>query len=100
MEPRKICFFYRGVNLSNDLIEQYRKKCAETANEKENAMIIFSAITSTSRNREKAEQFGNAVFVIEISELNGYDVSPYSGLNEEEQLVRCHFYLYIRSCVC
>ncbi|CAF5044028.1 unnamed protein product, partial [Rotaria sp. Silwood1] len=47
----------------------------------------FPVFTSTSRNREKAQQFGKVLFVIEIGESDGYDISLYSELDEEEHVL-------------
>jgi hypothetical protein len=88
---------YRGANLSDDLIAQYREKCAATA-ECQN-QVEFPSFTSTSRNRMKAEQFGNVLFVIELIEYKGRDVSPYSEYDEEEHLLAPNFLFYVRSCV-
>ncbi|CAF2028788.1 unnamed protein product [Rotaria magnacalcarata] len=88
---------YRGANFSQDLIEQYRRISALP--EANRGSCQFTAFTSTSRNREKAQQFGNVLFVIEISEADGCDVSSYSEFNEEEHLLNPHFYFFIQSCI-
>ncbi|CAF1443690.1 unnamed protein product [Rotaria sp. Silwood1] len=54
-------YFYRGANLSDDLIQQYRDNIG--------AYLTFPAFTSTSRNRKKAEQFGNVLFIIRADSL-------------------------------
>ncbi len=82
---------YRGANLSDDLIDKYRNNLG--------AYLTFPAFTSTSRNRQKAEQFGNVLFIISISSLEGIDVSSYSDYpDEEEILLPNDFAFYIRSC--
>jgi hypothetical protein len=82
---------YCGANLSDDLIDKYRNNL--------DAYLTFPEFTSTSRNREKAEQFGNVLFIISISSLDGTDVSSYSDYpDEEEILLRNDFAFYIRSC--
>ncbi|CAF2155966.1 unnamed protein product [Rotaria magnacalcarata] len=87
---------YRGANLSNDQIEQYRNNIA---NGTERRYAQFPAFTSSSRSRPKAEQFANnALFIIEISSFDGRDVSPYSNFDEEEQQIDPYFSFYIRSC--
>lgn len=88
---------YRGAYLSDDLIEQYRQKCAATA--KCQDQVQFPSFTSTSRNRLKAEQFGNVLFVIEITEYKGRDVSSYSEYDEEEHLLVPGFLFYVQSCI-
>lgn len=77
--------------LSDDLIRQYRESIGVYLN--------FTTFTSTSRNRKKAEQSGNTLFVIDCTTLDGRDVSPYSDYpDEEETLISHDFAFYIRSC--
>ncbi len=82
---------YRGANLSDDLIAKYRDNIG--------AYLTFPAFTSTSRNREKAEQFGNVLFIISSSSFDGTDISSYSDYpDEEETLLKNDFAFYIRKC--
>jgi hypothetical protein len=92
-DTRRTMTLYRGANLSNDIIEQFRQQCG-------GARFAFPAFTSTSRNRAKAEQFGNVLFVIDIySKWDTEDVSSYSYYpHEEEDLLNPNFSFYIRSC--
>lgn len=84
---------YRGANLSNELIEQYRTAA------KEFYIPAFPSFTSTSRNQTKAEKFGNVLFVIDIRQSDGRDVASYSKYpHEEEILINPNFYFYIHSC--
>jgi hypothetical protein len=69
---------YRGANLSDDLIAKYRDTLG--------VYLTFPAFTSTSRNRKKAEQFGNVLFVIQCTSLEGKDVAPYSDYPDEEEI--------------
>ncbi|CAF1206772.1 unnamed protein product [Adineta ricciae] len=87
---------YRGDNLSNNLIGKWQK-------EKENARGYYrqlTAFTSTSRSREKAEFMDcNVLFIFDINEcFDGYDVSPFSCLNEEEFLLDPGTLFHIVSC--
>jgi hypothetical protein len=66
-------YVYRGANLSDDLIQQYRENIG--------VYLTFPAFTSTSRNRAKAEQFGNVLFIIHASSTSGNDVAPILGLS-------------------
>jgi hypothetical protein len=81
---------YRSSNLSDDSIEQFCQKadcCTDKA-------FHFPAFTSTSRNRRKAEFIGgNVLFVIDINEDDGRDLSPHALFDEEETLLlpRCVF---------
>lgn len=84
-------YVYRGANLSDDLIKKYR--------ENSEAYLTFPAFTSTSRNRKKAEQFGNVLFIIHAASTAGNNVAPYSDYpDEEETLLNADFAFYIRSC--
>ena len=86
---------YRGCNLNNNLIHQYRQKMVTDPH----GMVVFPAFTSTSKNRNKAEEFGNVLFVIDIDRrYDGSDVSPYSLYKEEEYLLAPYFAFSIRSC--
>ena len=83
---------YRGANLSDELIDQYRGKVDRYVN--------LPAFTSTSRNRKKTEQFGNALFIMDISSSHGSAVSCYSEYpDEEETLIKSDFAFYIESCL-
>ena len=84
-------YLYRGANLSDDLIQKFR--------ENTDTYLMFPAFTSTSRNRTKAEQFGNALFIIHTSSNSGNDVAPLSDYpDEEETLLDADFGFHIRSC--
>lgn len=87
----KKLYVYRGANLSDDLIQKYRDNIG--------AYMMFPACTSTSRNKAVAEQFGNVLFVLHVSTMDGFDVSPYSDFPEEEEmLLKSDYAFYIRSC--
>ncbi|CAF1107407.1 unnamed protein product [Didymodactylos carnosus] len=81
---------YRGAQLSDDMIEQYKDSIGKYR--------AFPAFTSTSRSRAKAEQFGNVLFEIQARNV-GADVSSYSVYpNEEEVLLPPYFNFCVRSC--
>jgi hypothetical protein len=84
---------FRGAQLPNGLIEQYRN-CSS------NERVLFPAYTSTSRNRSKAEFVaGNVLFVIDIYETDlTWNLSPYSVFDEEEQLLHSNYQFRIESC--
>ena len=92
-DREKTLHVYRGVYLPDNLIQCYRQEAS-----KSNKLFLFPAYTSTSRNQLKAEQFGNVLFVIQLSDYDSYDVSPYSCFDEEEQLIKPSFSFYIQSC--
>lgn len=84
-------YVYRGANLTDTLIDQYRENIG--------AYLTFPAFTSTSRNRAKAEQFGNVLFIIHTATNSGNDVAPYSDYpDEEEMLLTADYCFYIKSC--
>ncbi|CAF5168188.1 unnamed protein product, partial [Rotaria sp. Silwood1] len=45
----------------------------------------FQAYTSCSRNRKKAEEFGNTLFIMEVMYAFIADLSPLSEYSEEEE---------------
>ncbi|CAF2944036.1 unnamed protein product [Rotaria sp. Silwood2] len=74
---------YRGATLEPQQIVKYE----EMARDK-NAWGSFQAYTSTSRNRKKAEEFGNALFIMKVLFAFIADLSSLSEYeNEEEELV-------------
>ena len=80
---------YRGAQLSDAMIAEYRR-----AVHSDDSRRSFQAFTSCSRNRRKAEQFGNVLFIIEAEKRTSYrtlnmDISFLSAYpDEEEVLVR------------
>ena len=84
-------YVYRGANLTDDLIKQFQDNIG--------AYLMFPALTSTSRNRKKAEQFGNVLFIIHTSTQDGLDVVEFSDYpDEEEIMLKADYTFYIRSC--
>ncbi|CAF1359873.1 unnamed protein product [Didymodactylos carnosus] len=82
---------YRGTNLPPVTIEQF-----QLTKDK----IQFTAFTSTSRSRSKAEHCGgNVLFIIDVAEEDGRDVSSYSGYDEEEHLLHPGFFCFVKSCI-
>ncbi|CAF3850635.1 unnamed protein product [Rotaria sp. Silwood1] len=73
---------YRGANLLPEMIAKY-EDLKDTGD-----YGSFQAFTSCSRNRKKAEEFGNCLFILQIEFAFIADVSQlseYSG--EEEELI-------------
>ena len=73
---------YRGANLKPELVERYQ----QMANKDEYGS--FQSFSSCSRNRSKAEEFGNVLFIMKVlfaftADLSG--LSEYAA--EEEELV-------------
>ncbi|CAF3309334.1 unnamed protein product [Rotaria socialis] len=74
---------YRGANLSDDLIAQYVQLVRSS-----DQRGSFQAFTSSSRNRAKAEQFGNVLFVLRVNYAYTTDLSQLSEYpDEEEELI-------------
>ncbi|CAF3833720.1 unnamed protein product [Rotaria sp. Silwood1] len=74
---------YRGAELNKEQIASYEKMAKDNK-----AYGSFQAYTSCSRNREKAEEFGNTLFIMEVLIAFIADLSPLSEYtNEEEELV-------------
>ncbi|CAF1450764.1 unnamed protein product [Rotaria sordida] len=74
---------YRGATLTKEHIAAYAKMA-----EDDKAYGSFQAYTSCSRNRDKAEEFGNTLFIMEILFAFIADLSPLSEYSaEEEELV-------------
>ena len=71
---------YRGATLSEEQIASY----AEMAKSPKE-FRSFQAYTSCSRNRQKAEQFGNALFILEVLFAFTADLSPLSEYPDEEE---------------
>ncbi|CAF1512807.1 unnamed protein product [Rotaria magnacalcarata] len=81
MKTEKI--LYRGANLTNQQIATYEEMAACPEEHRS-----FQAFTSCSRNREKAEQFGNTLFIMEILFTFILDISELSEYpDEEEELI-------------
>ncbi|CAF4322217.1 unnamed protein product, partial [Rotaria sordida] len=74
---------YRGATLTEEQIIAYAKMA-----EDDKAYGSFQAYTSCSRNRDKAEEFGNTLFIMEVLIAFIADLSPLSEYSaEEEELV-------------
>ncbi|CAF4976656.1 unnamed protein product, partial [Rotaria sp. Silwood1] len=74
---------YRGAELNKEQIASYEEMAKD-----DKAYRSFQAYTSTSRNREKAEKFGNTLFIMEVLIAFIADLSLLSEYaNEEEELV-------------
>lgn len=75
---------YRGANLSDELISLLK----EDGEQEEKTVRSFQAFTSCSRNRTKAEPFGNVLFIMHVKHVFGVDLKPYSQYpDEEEELI-------------
>ena len=74
---------YRGANLQAEHITMYEKMA-----KKKDEYGSFQAFSSCSRNRQKAEKFGNTLFIMRVKFAFVADVSQWSEYpNEEEELV-------------
>ena len=76
--------FYRGAKLSDLLISIFKEDCSKEDKEKRS----FPAFTSCSRNRKKAEKFGNVLFIMTVKHAFTVDIAPFSEYpHEEEELL-------------
>ena len=74
---------YRGATLTKEQIAKYEEMAKD-----DKAYGSFQAYTSTSRNREEAEKFGNTLFIMEVLFAFIADLSEISEYpNEAEELV-------------
>ncbi|CAF1380666.1 unnamed protein product [Rotaria sordida] len=74
---------YRGATLTKEQIDAYTIMAKG-----KKAYGSFQAYTSCSRNRDKAEEFGNTLFIMEVLIAFIADLSPLSEYSaEEEELV-------------
>jgi hypothetical protein len=71
---------YRGANLNPEQIANYE----EMAKNKDE-YGSFQGFSSCSRNRAKAEQFGNTLFIMKVLFAFIADLSPLSEYSEEEE---------------
>lgn len=75
---------YRGVELSDDFINQLNDDCFTDPK----SVRSFQAFTSSSRNREVAEFYGNAIFIMEVRLAFTVDLELHSNFpDEEEELI-------------
>ncbi|CAF0783846.1 unnamed protein product [Adineta steineri] len=74
---------YRGAALTTEQIAKYKEMATN-----DEAYGSFQAYTSTSRNREEAEKFGNTLFIMEVLVAFIADLSKISEYPDEaEELV-------------
>jgi len=75
---------YRGANLSNELISTFKDDCSK----EDKPVRSFQSFTSCSRNRDKAELFGNVLFIMTVRHAFSVDLKSFSQYpGEEEELV-------------
>lgn len=73
---------YRGVTLTEEMIEEYKQNIGEE--------IRWSAFTSTTKDCQVAEQFGNTLFIIAVksSDYNWLsDISHLSNYPYEQEVL-------------
>jgi hypothetical protein len=73
--------FYRGANLSDQLISIFKKDCSKEYKERRS----FPAFTSCSRNQTKAEKFGNVLLIMTVKHAFTVDIAPFSEYPDEEE---------------
>jgi hypothetical protein len=75
---------YRGVELKHNEIEEYKRHTGEWK--------TWPAYTSTTKDREMAEAFGNTLFIIEIADVKlcsscAYDIAHISSYPLEQEVL-------------
>ncbi|CAF4558765.1 unnamed protein product, partial [Didymodactylos carnosus] len=72
---------YRGANLDREMIECYKEAVG--------TYKCWYGFSSTSKNRHKAEAFGNTLFIIDLTKTKrgGFDISSYSCYPHEEEVL-------------
>ncbi|CAF1092418.1 unnamed protein product [Rotaria sordida] len=75
---------YRGAQLDKDTIELYKQSIG--------LVKTWDAFSSTSKNRKKAETFGNTLFIISLAKstkykYSGMDISSLSCYPDEEEVL-------------
>ena len=74
---------YRGANLNTEQIAKYENMVKD-----QDMYGSFQAFTSCSRNRKKAEKFGNALFIMDLVVAFTADLEKFTEYpDEEEELV-------------
>jgi hypothetical protein len=75
---------YRGAKLSEEQISSFKNDCSK----EDKPSRSFPSFTSCSRNRAKAETFGNVLFIMKVKHAFTVDLKPFSEYpNEEEELL-------------
>ncbi|CAF1469338.1 unnamed protein product [Didymodactylos carnosus] len=78
-EEKHTATLYRGVNIDDNQLTSYQEAIGQTR--------CWDGFTSTTKNHEKAQMFGNILFVIDATHNGGIDISALSDYDEEEVLL-------------
>ncbi|CAF1418730.1 unnamed protein product [Adineta steineri] len=70
---------YRGVTVTDEMIKDYQQVVG--------LALFWSAFTSTSKDRETAEAFGNTLFIIRIDDLGNKSNTSSLSIYPDEQEV-------------
>ncbi|CAF1298923.1 unnamed protein product [Didymodactylos carnosus] len=70
---------YRGMNIDDNQLQSYQEATGQTR--------YWEGFTSTTKNHEKAQKFGNHLFIIDATRYGGIDISALSIYDEEEVLL-------------
>lgn len=73
--------FYRGTQLSDDLIRSFEGDCFKDSK----PWRSFQAFTSCTRNRSVAEMYGNVMFIMESRIAFTADIQQFSKFPDEEE---------------
>jgi hypothetical protein len=73
--------FYRGATLTEQQISSFKDDCLK----EKKPFRSFPSFTSCSRNRTKAEAFGNVLFIMTVKHAFTVDLKPFSEYPDEEE---------------
>ena len=72
---------YRGAKFSEQEISAFKDDCSKASKPSRS----FPSFTSCSRNRAKAELFGNVLFIMTVKHAFSVDLKPFSEYPDEEE---------------
>jgi hypothetical protein len=78
---KKGTIFYRGAKLLKEQISSFEDDCSK----EKKPLRSFPSFTSCSRNRAKAEPFGNVLFIMTVKHAFTVDLKPFSEYPDEEE---------------
>ena len=78
---------YRGVNLTQEMIEEYKQAISDEGFRFTKKKVIWPAFTSTTKDRQVAEIYGNTLFIINLLDGNRKDISSLSIFPDEQEVL-------------
>ena len=93
-KDKNVRLVYRGVNLTQEMIEEY-KKTVDDECPGFRKKIIWPAFTSTTKDRQVAEIYGNTLFIISLLDGNRKDISSLSFFPDEQEVLLGNDYVFL-----